>query len=220
MKQECLEMNKMEPATNINLPPTLQLDCHRHNQCVFFYILVFYYHFSSHSWYAWSCLPQSSQHWSKPKSSPVCDCTTAAHAKKQSTLRKGRVWCGRTNGCRYGCWRATVSVQLAAKRHMVFLTRLLPAFPSEAVQAQYGCPATVASLFLVCGFLLFFYFLILTWETVVYCILGLASFPAGRYGHDIIQMSFSHWMAELTHTHFSSCVHGLSGIVKLCQCKV
>lgn len=24
MKQECLEMNKMEPARNINLPPTLQ----------------------------------------------------------------------------------------------------------------------------------------------------------------------------------------------------
>lgn len=45
-KQECLEMNKMEAARNINLPPTLQWGCHCHDQCVFFYILVSYYHFS------------------------------------------------------------------------------------------------------------------------------------------------------------------------------
>lgn len=41
-------MNKMEPARNINLPPTLQRGCHCHNQCVFFYILVSHYHFFSH----------------------------------------------------------------------------------------------------------------------------------------------------------------------------
>lgn len=48
MNHECLEMNKMEPARNINLPPTLQRGCHCHNQCVFFYILVSYYHFFRH----------------------------------------------------------------------------------------------------------------------------------------------------------------------------
>lgn len=38
-------MNKMEPAQDINLPPTRQRDRHCFNQCVFFYILVSYYHF-------------------------------------------------------------------------------------------------------------------------------------------------------------------------------
>lgn len=161
MKQECLEMNKMEPATNINLPPTLLQDCHCHNQCVFFYTLVFYYHFSSHSWYAWSCLPQSSQHWSKSKSGPVRDCTTAAHAKKQSTLRKGRIWCGLRNQWWYGCWWATVSVQLARKWHMVFSmaqfqTRLLPAFFRSSWGSAWWpsyCWFLVLSLLMPVGFI-------------------------------------------------------------------
>lgn len=79
--------------------------------------------FQSHSWYVWSCLPQSSQHWSEIKEQPsVCDCTTAAHAlqKKQSALRKGRVWCGCIDGCWHGCWWAPECVQLAVKWQMVF----------------------------------------------------------------------------------------------------
>lgn len=174
MKQECLEMNKMEPATNINLPPTR----HCHNQCVFFYIPVFYYHFSSHSWYAWSCLTRSSQRWSKSKSSPARDCTTAARAKTRSALRKGRVRCGRAGGWRDGCWRATANVQLATETHGVFSAARLQTGPQARCFQRRTGPAWPPKncRFLDLSFLIpVGSFHTLTRETVVYCILQLAS---------------------------------------------
>lgn len=89
-------MNKMEPARNINLPPTLQRGCHCHNQCVFFYILVSYYHFFSHiaDMPGLACLNHLSTG-VKSKSSPAHtrDCTTAARVLRrevQSVWGEGR----------------------------------------------------------------------------------------------------------------------------------
>lgn len=96
-KEECLEMNKMEPARNINLPPTLRQDCHCHNQCVFFYTLVSYYHFFfSHiaDMPGLACLNLLTTE-VKSKSNPVCDCTTAAlllvHCKRSTEEGQGSV---------------------------------------------------------------------------------------------------------------------------------
>lgn len=60
----------------------------------------------------------------KSKSSPVCDCTTAAHALQRSKVhfRQGRVWYGCGNGCWNGWWWTPECVQLETVQHMVFST--------------------------------------------------------------------------------------------------
>lgn len=85
-------MNKMEPVRNINLPPTRQLDDHK--QCVFFIFLSPLTIFQSHSWYAWSCRPQSSQHWSEIKEQPSMwlHNSCSGTATKQSAVWKGMEW--------------------------------------------------------------------------------------------------------------------------------
>lgn len=186
MKQECLEMNKMEPARNINLPPTLQQEATATTSVSSFIFLSPITIFQSHSWYAWSCLLQSSQRWSEIKEQPSvwlhnsCSCT----AKKQSALRKGRVWCGCINGRWYGRWRAPECVQLATKWHMVlsaaqFQTGLFPALSfQEQLRLSVMFPLLLRPCFEfedAC----YFHFPTLTWETIVYCILVLASFPTG-----------------------------------------
>lgn len=71
MKQECLEMNKMDPARSSNLPPTLFSKTATATTSVSSFIFLSPLTiFQSHSWYAWSCLPQSSQHWSEIKEQP------------------------------------------------------------------------------------------------------------------------------------------------------
>lgn len=109
----------------------------------------------------------------KSKSSPVCDCTTAAHAlqKKQSALRKGRVRCG----CWCGCWRAPVCVQLATKWHMVFSaaqvqTGLLPACFFGSSSGSAWCSSCCCIL-------------VLSLRMPVACILELASLLTGMHGH-------------------------------------
>lgn len=129
--------------------------------------------FQSHSWYAWSCLPQSSRHWSEIKEQPSVRLHNSCTAKKQRALKQGRVRYGCWSGCCYGRWQAPECVQLATNRHMVYLaeqsqTGLVSAL---SFQEQPGLGVAHPLLLLPCfesEDACCFHFLPVTWEPVVY----------------------------------------------------
>lgn len=106
-KRECLEMNKMEPARNINLPPTLSKTATATTSVSSFIFLSPITIFQSHSWFAWSCLPQSSQRWSqiKARHSMWLHNSCSRTARERRALRKDRVWCA--NGVQTGAVMVT-----------------------------------------------------------------------------------------------------------------
>lgn len=177
-KRECLEMNKMEPARNINLPPTLSKTATATTSVSSFIFLSPITIFQSHSWFAWSCLPQSSQRWSQIKAqhSMWLHNSCSRTARERRALRKDRVWCACTNGRCYGHWRAPVCVQLAKGQDEGFSAPRLrtKVFSHGQLRSESGWRSRHFHNPSV-GMPVAFTFSTLGWEAVVYHILEFSS---------------------------------------------